>query len=419
MPFIGLLTTDNSIPLQFENTIFNTKAYVQLLKDDIYFFNKIQKSRKLQLQYFINVYFWTFKWLNQNQSDFINDIVTTNEELVSKYTEDLNAFYISIFKNKPYIEVLNLNVAANQFFTNRPSFLIFNWVTILGGLYYSGGIVTSGIANWKLYKKPVLDFLTKNVWQSVLWEPIIKIFKTLNDYDSKDLSIVASDYTLSNEKTSLKEQYQTFLANNHTQKINQEKNYNDDELEKNFLHLYNEITNKPWSSLVKGDLITVLLITLQRVKLEANVSLSSIDKLIQSQNLLIKIIGITPAILILYSTYKFVIKPIIYDAPLSIFSNLINFIKGQVYILNNSNKNINLEYKLLYCKLINNDKTDVAGNYFVSLDDLYELGLKHIPTELHLCWNEQIKRLLNTNDSKDHMIEIMTLDSAYSIYFTK
>ena len=419
MPFIGLLTTDNSIPLQFENTIFNTKAYVQLLKDDIYFFNKIQKSRKLQLQYFINVYFWTFKWLNQNQSDFINDIVTTNEELVSKYTEDLNAFYISIFKNKPYIEVSNLNVAANQFFTNRPSFLIFNWVTILGGLYYSGGIVTSGIANWKLYKKPVLDFLTKNVWQSVLWEPIIKIFKTLNDYDSKDLSIVASDYTLSNEKTSLKEQYQTFLANNHTQKINQEKNYNDDELEKNFLHLYNEITNKPWSSLVKGDLITVLLITLQRVKLEANVSLSSIDKLIQSQNLLIKIIGITPAILILYSTYKFVIKPIIYDAPLSIFSNLINFIKGQVYILNNSNKNINLEYKLLYCKLINNDKTDVAGNYFVSLDDLYELGLKHIPTELHLCWNEQIKRLLNTNDSKDHMIEIMTLDSAYSIYFTK
>ena len=419
MPFIGLLTTDNSIPLQFENTIFNTKAYVQLLKDDIYFFNKIQKSRKLQLQYFINVYFWTFKWLNQNQSDFINDIVTTNEELVSKYTEDLNAFYISIFKNKPYIEVSNLNVAANQFFTNRPSFLIFNWVTILGGLYYSGGIVTSGITNWKLYKKPVLDFLTKNVWQSVLWEPIIKIFKTLNDYDSKDLSIVASDYTLSNEKTSLKEQYQTFLANNHTQKINQEKNYNDDELEKNFLHLYNEITNKPWSSLVKGDLITVLLITLQRVKLEANVSLSSIDKLIQSQNLLIKIIGITPAILILYSTYKFVIKPIIYDAPLSIFSNLINFIKGQVYILNNSNKNINLEYKLLYCKLINNDKTDVAGNYFVSLDDLYELGLKHIPTELHLCWNEQIKRLLNTNDSKDHMIEIMTLDSAYSIYFTK
>ena len=419
MPFIGLLTTDNSILLQTENTIFNTKVYVQLLKDDIYFFNKIQKSKKLQLQYFINVYFWTFKWLNQNQSDFINDIVTTNEELVSKYTEDLNAFYISIFKNKPYIEVSNLNVAANQFFTNRPSFLIFNWVTILGGLYYSGGIVTSGITNWKLYKKPVLDFLTKNVWQSVLWEPIIKIFKTLNDYDSKDLSIVASDYTLSNEKTSLKEQYQTFLANNHTQKISQEKNYNDDELEKNFLHLYNEITNKPWSSLVKGDLITVLLITLQRVKLEANVSLSSIDKLIQSQNLLIKIIGITPAILILYSTYKFVIKPIIYDAPLSIFSNLINFIKGQVYILNNSNKNINLEYKLLYCKLINNDKTDVSGNYFVSLDDLYELGLKHIPTELHLCWNEQIKRLLNTNDSKDHMIEIMTLDSAYSIYFTQ
>ena len=419
MPFIGLLTTDNSILLQTENTIFNTKVYVQLLKDDIYFFNKIQKSKKLQLQYFINVYFWTFKWLNQNQSDFINDIVTTNEELVSKYTENLNAFYISIFKNKPYIEVANLNVAANQFFTNRPSFLIFNWVTILGGLYYSGGIVTSGITNWKLYKKPVLDFLTKNVWQSVLWEPIIKIFKTLNDYDSKDLSIVASDYTLSNEKTSLKEQYQTFLANNHTQKISQEKNYNDDELEKNFLHLYNEITNKPWSSLVKGDLITVLLITLQRVKLEANVSLSSIDKLIQSQNLLIKIIGITPAILILYSTYKFVIKPIIYDAPLSIFSNLINFIKGQVYILNNSNKNINLEYKLLYCKLINNDKTDVSGNYFVSLDDLYELGLKHIPTELHLCWNEQIKRLLNTNDSKDHMIEIMTLDSAYSIYFTQ
>ncbi|KAL6929389.1 hypothetical protein ACO0SA_000789 [Hanseniaspora valbyensis] len=419
MPFIGLLTTDNSILLQTENTIFNTKVYVQLLKDDIYFFNKIQKSKKLQLQYFINVYFWTFKWLNQNQSDFINDIVTTNEELVSKYTENLNAFYISIFKNKPYIEVANLNVAANQFFTNRPSFLIFNWVTILGGLYYSGGIVTSGITNWKLYKKPVLDFLTKNVWQSVLWEPIIKIFKTLNDYDSKDLSIVASDYTLSNEKTSLKEQYQTFLANNHTQKISQEKNYNDDELEKNFLHLYNEITNKPWSSLVKGDLITVLLITLQRVKLEANVSLSSIDKLIQSQNLLIKIIGITPAILILYSTYKFVIKPIIYDAPLSIFSNLINFIKGQVYILNNSNKNINLEYKLLYCKLINNDKTDVSGNYFVSLDDLYELGLKQIPTELHLCWNEQIKRLLNTNDSKDHMIEIMTLDSAYSIYFTQ
>lgn len=417
MPLIGLFNEYSRPNLYLEKTLIDVKRYIQLLKDDVYFFDKIKQSKKLQIQYFVNVYFWTFKWLQQSQTSFFNELIATDEALIDKYIENLNGLYMDVYGSKDVSNLSNLQVNEASFTTSRPSFLSFNWVTIIAVSYYSGGLVSTVMTNWQLYKKPVLEFLTKNVWQSVLWEPIIKIFKTLNDYDSKDLSMVASDYTLVNEKESLKEQYKTVLANNNTLRVSQEQNYNDDELEKNFLHLYNRITNKPWSSLAKGDLITVLMITLQRVKLEANVSLSSIDKLIQSQNLLLKIIGITPAIMILYSTYKFIIKPIIFDAPLSIFSNFIDFVKGQVYILNNSNKNVKKEYKLIYCKIINSDKHNNPGNFFVLLDDLYELGLKHIPEDLKACWIEQVRKLLHTQKTANHNIEMMALDSAYSIYF--
>lgn len=417
MPLIGLFNQYTRTNLHLEKTLIDVKRYIQLLKDDVYFFNKIKQSKKLQIQYFVNVYFWTFKWLKQSQTSFFNELIATDEALIDTYIENLNDLYMDVYRNKDVSNLSTLQVNDKSFTTSRPSFLSFNWVTIIAVSYYSGGAVSTVMANWKLYKKPLLDFLTKNVWQSVLWEPIIKIFKTLNDYDSKDLSMVASDYTLVNEKESLKEQYKTFLASNNTLRVSQEQNYNDDELEKNFLHLYNRITNKPWSSLAKGDLITVLMITLQRVKLEANVSLSSIDKLIQSQNLLLKIIGITPAIMILYSTYKFIIKPVIFDAPLSIFSNFIDFVKGQVYILNNSNKDINKEYKLIYCKFINSDKNAAAGNFFVLLEDLYELGLKHVPKDLEACWIEQIRKVLHSQETANHNIEMMALDSAYSTYF--
>ncbi|XBW34583.1 hypothetical protein QEN19_000146 [Hanseniaspora menglaensis] len=417
MPLIGLFREYSGIEPHFQTKIVNAKKYIQLLKNDIYFFSKLKESKKLKLQYFVNVYFWTFKWINEPQHKFIDKILETDSTLVEKYSENLNAFYYDLYNKKQDIQVSSLEIDENQYFTDRPSFISFNWVTILAISYYSGGVATSILTNWKLYKKPILDFMTKNVWQSVLWEPIIKIFKTLNDYDSKDLSMVASDYTLMNEKDSLKEQYQTFLAKNNTQKISEEQNYDDDQLEKNFLHLYNKIINKPWASFVKGDLITVLMITLQRVKLEANVSLSSIDKMIQSQNLLIKLIGITPAIMILYSTYKFIIKPIIYDAPLSIFTNLINFVRSQVYILTNSSKNVYKEYKILYCKLLNSSKSAAEGNYFVALEELLELGLQHIPKELEIYWIQQIQKILYSEVSKESMVHLIALDSAYAVYF--
>ena len=408
--------TDNHEALNLD-IIYNA---IESCKSDIAFFSKVQQSYRLRIQYFLNVYLWTFKWVEIFQGKFIHRTIEDSQNFIDKQKGLINTYFIDIIANRHgsssnYDELLS---RLKDYQVKRPSFYKFNWITLIGVVYGAGLSYTSAINAWVQYKKPVYDFFTKNLWRSIILEPLTKIVNTLNNTDTKNMSIMASDYTLVNEKNSLKEQYELFLANNHTEKMTLTGVNKDDELEKKFLHLYNTIVNKPWSSLAKGDLITVLMITLQRIKLEANVSLASIDKIIESQNLLMKLIGITPAFAILIATYKFVIKPIFYDAPLSFVSNIIQIVQNQFSVINDKDFNLKTEYINLIGNLLQTqNKNDNSEFFFFYIAELTNLGMHQLPKTLHLTFLKHISLIVHGADKEEIHHAIGQLDTVYHSYF--
>lgn len=392
---------------------------IESCKNDIAFFKKVQGSMRLRVQYFVNVYFWTFNWLEVSQKKFISKTVEDSLSYIENQKDSINRYFINMASDDHDMkqqEKTNLDFVSYE--SKRPTFYSFNWITLLAVAYGAGVSYKSAMDAWMLHRKSIYEFFTKNLWKSIILEPLTKIIDTLNNTDTKGMSIVASDYTLANEKNSLKEQYELFLTKNHTEKMQLSDSNKEDELEKKFLHLYNTIVNKPWSSLAKGDLITVLMITLQRIKLEANVSLASIDKIIESQNLLMKLIGITPAFAILIATYRFVIKPILYDAPLSFVSNIIQIIKNQFLVINDKDFDVKTEYITLIGNLMQTKSKDANNEYFYFyVAELANLGMHQIPTSLHLTFLKYISMILDANDNQSICSVVANMDTVYHSYF--
>lgn len=393
---------------------------IESCKNDIAFFKKVQGSMRLKAQYFVNVYFWTFKWLEESQGKFISDTIEESSTYIEKQKKLINKYFIVMASDdlNSMKQQENNSLDFAQYESKRPTFSSFNWITLLAVVYGAGVSYKSAMDAWILHRKSIYDFFTKNLWKSIIVEPLTKIIDTLNNTNAKDMSIVASDYTLANEKNSLKEQYELFLTNNHTEKMHLSDSNKDDELEKKFLHLYNTIVNKPWSSLAKGDLITVLMITLQRIKLEANVSLASIDKIIESQNLLMKLIGITPAFAILIATYRFVIKPILYDAPLSFVSNIIQIVKSQFSVINDRDFDVKTEYITLIGNLMQTTSKDNENEcFYFYTAELANLGMHQIPKSLHLTFLRYISMILDAGDSDSICAAVRNMDTVYHSYF--
>ncbi|WEW59438.1 Nuclear control of ATPase protein 2 [Emydomyces testavorans] len=67
------------------------------------------------------------------------------------------------------------------------------------------------------------------------------------------------------------------------------------------LKAYERDLQRPFLGAVRGDLITTLLIQIQKTKVDVEVAMSGIDSLLKSQQLVFAFIGLTPGILVSYS----------------------------------------------------------------------------------------------------------------------
>lgn len=71
------------------------------------------------------------------------------------------------------------------------------------------------------------------------------------------------------------------------------------------LKAYERDLRKPFVGTVKGDLIRTLLIQVQKTKVDVEVALSGIDALLKSQELVFGFVGLTPGILVCFSTFRY------------------------------------------------------------------------------------------------------------------
>lgn len=72
------------------------------------------------------------------------------------------------------------------------------------------------------------------------------------------------------------------------------------------LKSYERDMQKPFVGALKGDLITTLLIQIQKTKVDVEVAMSGIDSLLKSQELVFAFIGLTPGILVSYSAVRWI-----------------------------------------------------------------------------------------------------------------
>ncbi|KAK2801634.1 hypothetical protein FQN49_008906, partial [Arthroderma sp. PD_2] len=70
------------------------------------------------------------------------------------------------------------------------------------------------------------------------------------------------------------------------------------------LRAYERDLQRPFMGAVRGDLITALLIQIQKTKVDVEVAISGINSILKSQELVFAFIGLTPSILISYSAVQ-------------------------------------------------------------------------------------------------------------------
>jgi nuclear-control-of-ATPase protein 2 len=157
----------------------------------------------------------------------------------------------------------------------------------------------------------VVDF-----WQNWVVSPIANIIGTIRHEDSSQIALMGRQ-SLQTEMDSLERMVAEFAKDN-TQYLPSYTPTNDtlDAMEivrrgvregdlSPVLRAYESDLRNPIRSALTGTLIRTLLIQIQKTKVDVEVALSGIDKLLKSQQLVFGFVGVTPSLIILYTATRY------------------------------------------------------------------------------------------------------------------
>ncbi|EPQ32312.1 uncharacterized protein PFL1_00508 [Pseudozyma flocculosa PF-1] len=186
----------------------------------------------------------------------------------------------------------------------QPSPLTQNWPSLV--VYPIAALAVSRYLNnnWdgiaaKMHeaKETVRGFLVG--W---VWEPCVQLLETVR-HGRDDAGVIISRESLQSDLESLERMVSTFTREKYgitgaeldavASRVRQgDLTY--------VLKIYEDEMRSPLKSAVKGSLIQSLLIQIQKAKVDLEVAMSGIDKLLKSQQLLFGAVGVAPALGVLY-----------------------------------------------------------------------------------------------------------------------
>ena len=227
------------------------------------------------------------------------------------------------------INLLNLaqNILSNQD-TNtsslariygRPSRLIRYWP--LGVTFLFGG---STVLRFLLNRRLELSTWIQNsyttivdFWRNWVISPISEIISTIRHEDSSEIALLGRQ-SLQADMESLERMVVDFAKDN-TQYLPPttamtssmdaveivRRGVREGDLSP-VLRAYESDLRTPLRSALTGTLIRTLLIQIQKTKVDVEVALSGIDRLLKSQQLVFGFVGVTPSIIILYTAVRYI-----------------------------------------------------------------------------------------------------------------
>ncbi|KAM9908504.1 hypothetical protein OXX79_000352 [Metschnikowia pulcherrima] len=170
---------------------------------------------------------------------------------------------------------------------------------------------------------------------------------------------------------------------------------------------YEDELRTPYKSILTGSLIRSILIQVQKTKVDGDLAISGIDKLLKSQQLLFGVLSISPSLFILYQANRALRK----DASLSqnVISRRIDCLK----CMNQINRLINRE--------IAEDKYVSDGKLFVEVVNLSLLSQQIVPKSLRSEFVQDLNQLAlaSSDTEKDARVAVGRVWNMYSPFFRR
>ena len=170
---------------------------------------------------------------------------------------------------------------------------------------------------------------------------------------------------------------------------------------------YEDELRTPYKSILTGLLIRSILIQVQKTKVDGDLAISGIDKLLKLQQLLFGVLSVLPSLFILYQANRALRK----DASLSqnVISRRIDCLK----CMNQINRLINRE--------IAEDKYVSDGKLFVEVVNLSLLSQQIVPKSLRSEFVQDLNQLAlaSSDNEKDARVAVGRVWNMYSPFFRK
>jgi nuclear-control-of-ATPase protein 2 len=154
------------------------------------------------------------------------------------------------------------------------------------------------------FGQTVMDF-----WANWVVEPTRKVIGTIRHDESSEVSIL-SKRSLEGDRASLERMVVDFVvanpdgpALNASQIADIRSKVREGDLT-TVLKAYEKDIQSPVKGAIMGNLVSALLIQIQKTKVDVEVAMSGIDSILKSQELLFGFIGLTPGVLVTIGVYR-------------------------------------------------------------------------------------------------------------------
>ncbi|KAI5949523.1 NCA2 [Candida theae] len=297
--------------------------------------------------------------------------------------------------------------------TSSPSFLTRYWLPISLIVFYA----PSQSRNIYLNRYEILHWIQFNGIEPIKGFFVNWVIKPINEMlnilRSNDEITLTSKDSLKSDVESLERMVYEFAEDNRitTSPDLVKQDIKNGDLKLVMSRYENEI-RQPIKYIISGSLLRLILIQVQKGKVDGAVALSGIDKLLKSQQLVFGIVSMSPSLIILYQVYKYFTsaKPLLVNGKqLSIIClKCLNNIESLLISL--SRKNVRNGDD-------NNANTN-EGELLIEIIDLILCSERLIPKELHQDWIHDLNELNNSEyDIETKLKVVQRIWNMYGNYF--
>ncbi|KAJ1551321.1 Nuclear control of ATPase protein 2 [Nowakowskiella sp. JEL0078] len=238
----------------------------------------------------------------------LNEIV--NDEISFEVLHEKTLTLISKLRD------FELSVQKLQHTYGSENFILRNWITISLTLIVFNRAISNFYLSFELYESWAKEALyaAKSFLEEWIWKPVKGIWETIRHKETK-LALLGTESLnsdLEGKKKKSLERMVVLFAKDHgivdkngLQEVLRKAQSGDLTI---VLEKYEDQMRSPISNIIKGDILRILLIQIQKAKVDGELAMTALDKLLRSNELNFAFLAMFPSILIVYLTCTWVTK---------------------------------------------------------------------------------------------------------------